>query len=134
MSITRVKTLLERLNDHSAETLDAAAGFASGRTHYEVSIEHMLIKFLEDGSGDLTRIFRAFNIDADSLWQGMLQHLAKNRSGNSGKPSFSPFMLQWFEQAWINASLYYGHDPLFPEVRQTTHLNEYDHARNTSLH
>lgn len=110
MSITRIKTLLERLNDHSAETLDAAAGFASGRTHYEVSIEHMLIKFLEDGSGDLTRIFRAFNIDADSLWQGMLQHLAKNRSGNSGKPSFSPFMLQWFEQAWINASLYYGHD------------------------
>jgi len=110
MSITRIKTLLERLNDHCAETLDAAAGFASGRTHYEVSVEHMLIKFLEDGSGDLTRIFRAFNIDADALWQGMLQHLAKNRSGNSGKPSFSPFMLQWFEQAWINASLYYGHD------------------------
>lgn len=110
MSITRIKTLLERLNDHCAETLDAAAGFASGRTHYEVSIEHMLIKLLEDGSGDLTRIFRAFNIDADTLWQGMLQHLAKNRSGNSGKPSFSPFMLQWFEQAWINASLYYGHD------------------------
>ena len=110
MSIQRVKTLLERLNDHCAETLDAAAGFASGRTHYEVSIEHLLIKLLEDGSGDLTRIFRAFNIDADALWQGMLQHLAKNRSGNAGKPSFSPFMLQWFEQAWINASLYYGHD------------------------
>ena len=110
MSISRIKTLLDRLNDHCAETLDAAAGFASGRTHYEVSIEHMLIKFLEDGSGDLTRIFRAFNIDADTLWQGMLQHLSKNRSGNAGKPSFSPFMLQWFEQAWINASLHYGHD------------------------
>lgn len=110
MSANRIKTLLERLNDHCAETLDAAAGFASGRTHYEVSIEHMLIKFLEDGSGDLTRIFRVFNIDADTLWQGMLQHLAKNRSGNAGKPSFSPFMLQWFEQAWINASLYYNHD------------------------
>ena len=110
MSVKRVKTLLERLNDHCAETLDAAAGFASGRTHYEVSIEHMLIKLLEDGSGDLARIFRAFNIDADALWQGMLQHLAKNRSGNAGKPSFSPFMLQWFEQAWLNASLYYGHD------------------------
>ena len=110
MSVKRIKTLLERLNDHCADTLDAAAGFASGRTHYEVSIEHLLIKLLEDGSGDLTRIFRAFNIDADTLWQGMLQHLAKNRSGNAGKPSFSPFMLQWFEQAWINASLYYGHD------------------------
>lgn len=110
MSIKRIKTLLERLNDHCADTLDAAAGFASGRTHYEVSIEHLLIKLLEDGSGDLARIFRAFNIDADALWQGMLQHLAKNRSGNAGKPSFSPFMLQWFEQAWINASLYYGHD------------------------
>jgi type VI secretion system protein VasG len=110
MSVKRIKTLLEKLNDHCADTLDAAAGFASGRTHYEVSIEHLLIKLLEDGSGDLARIFRAFNIDADTLWQGMLQHLAKNRSGNAGKPSFSPFMVQWFEQAWINASLYYGHD------------------------
>ena len=110
MSIKRVKTLLDRLNDHCAETLDAAAGFASGRTHYEVAIEHMLIKLLEDGSGDLARIFRALNIDADALWQGMLQHLSKNRSGNAGNPSFSPFMLQWFEQAWLNASLYYGHD------------------------
>ncbi|MDO8989129.1 MAG: type VI secretion system ATPase TssH [Sideroxyarcus sp.] len=110
MSIKRIKSLLDRLNDHCANTLDAAAGFASGRTHYEVSIEHMLIKFLEDGSGDLARIFRAFDIDSDALWQGMLQHLAKNRSGNAGKPSFSPFMVQWFEQAWINASLYYGHD------------------------
>ncbi len=110
MSVKKIKALLDRLNDHCAETLDAAAGFASGRTHYEVSIEHMLIKFLEDGSGDLARIFRAFNIDADALWQGMLQHLAKNRSGNSGKPSFSPFMLQWFEQAWINTSLHYGYD------------------------
>ena len=112
MSVKRVKTLLERLNDHCADMLDAAAGFASGRTHYEVSIEHLLIKLLEDGSGDLARIFRAFNIDSDTLWQGMLQHLAKNRSGNAGKPSFSPFMLQWFEQAWINASLYYGHDQI----------------------
>jgi type VI secretion system protein VasG len=110
MSIKRIKSLLDRLNDHCANTLDAAAGFANGRTHYEVSIEHLLIKLLEDGSGDLARIFRAFNIDADALWQGMLQHLLKNRSGNAGKPSFSPFMLQWFEQAWINASLYYGHD------------------------
>lgn len=110
MSINRVKSLLERLNDHCAETLDAAAGFASSRTHYEVSIEHLLIKLLEDGGGDLARIFRAFNVDSDALWQGMLQHLSRNRSGNAGKPSFSPFMLQWFEQAWINASLYYGHD------------------------
>ena len=110
MSIKRIKTLLERLNDHCADTLDAAAGFASSRAHYEVSIEHFLIKLLEDGGGDLARIFRAFNIDSDALWQGMLQHLSRNRSGNAGKPSFSPFMLQWFEQAWINASLYYGHD------------------------
>lgn len=110
MSVKKVKTLLDRLNDHCAETLEAAAGFAGGRTHYEVSIEHVLIKLLEDGSGDVARIFRAFNIDADALWQGMLHQLAKNRSGNAGKPSFSPFMLQWFEQAWTNASLYYGHD------------------------
>lgn len=112
MSVKRVKKLLERLNDHCADMLDDAAGFAMARTHYEVTIEHVVIKCLEDGSGDMARLFRAFNVDTDAIWQGMLQQLSSCRAGNTSKPSFSPFVLDWFEQAWVNASLHFNHEQI----------------------
>ncbi|MFV1992447.1 MAG: type VI secretion system ATPase TssH [Acidiferrobacterales bacterium] len=112
MSVKRVKKLLERLNDHCADMLDDAAGFAMARTHYEVTIEHVVIKCLEDGSGDMARLFRAFNVDSDTIWQGMLQQLSSCRAGNTGKPSFSPLVLDWFEQAWVNASLHFNHEQI----------------------
>ena len=41
-----LRKLLEKLNDHTTRNLEAAAGFAIGRGHYEVSIEHLFLKLL----------------------------------------------------------------------------------------
>ena len=58
-----VKKLLEKLNDHTTRALETAAGFCIARTHYEVSIEHLFVKLLEDGSGDIPRILTHFDIE-----------------------------------------------------------------------
>ena len=50
------RKLLERLDDHLARGLEAAAGFCVARGHYEVTQEHLLLKLIEDGSGDIPRI------------------------------------------------------------------------------
>ncbi len=102
-----VRVLLERLNDRTATAIEDAAAFASTRTHYEITIEHLMIKLLEDGGGDLELIFDFFGIDVDKLWQEMLENLSRQRANNSGKPSFSPLLFQWFERAWTAATLYY---------------------------
>ena len=47
-----VRVLLERLNDRTANAIEDAAAFASTRTHYEITIEHLMIKMLEEGGGD----------------------------------------------------------------------------------
>ena len=112
MSVKQVKSLLGKLGDYCVNTLDAAAGFASARAHYEITIEHLCIKLLEDGTGDMAHILRAYQVDMDRLWQGLLQALNTNKAGNTGKPGFSPLMLQWLEQAWLNASLCYGHSAI----------------------
>jgi len=102
-----VRVLLERLNDRTSTAIEDAAAFASTRTHYEITIEHLMIKLLEEGGGDLELIFNFFGIDVDKLWQDMLESLSRLRANNSGKPSFSPLLFQWFERAWTSATLYY---------------------------
>jgi type VI secretion system protein VasG len=101
----QIKALLEKLNEHCLQALESAAAFAGVRGHYEVCIEHMVIKLLEKGDGDFDLILRHYNINLDKMWQGMLDDLARLRSGNQNKPSFSPQLLEWFERAWTLSSL-----------------------------
>jgi len=112
MSTTRIKALLEKLNPHCIQTLESAAAFAGTRGHYEVCIEHVIVKFLEKGEGDFDLILRHFEVNLDALWQAMLDNLSQMRSGNQNKPAFSPQILQWFERAWTISSLRDTHSQL----------------------
>ncbi len=108
-----LKKLLEKLNDHTTRGLESAAGFCIGRGHYEVCIEHLFLKLLEDGSGDFPRIFARFNMDPGPFWDAMLKRLEAFRAGNSGRPTMSPVLLQLVESAWITGSIHHG----YPEIR-----------------
>ena len=44
-----VKRLLLKLNDPMTRALEGAAGLAVGRGHYEVTVEHLLMKLLRTG-------------------------------------------------------------------------------------
>ena len=112
MKNKHVKSLLEKLNDYCARALENAAAFASTRTHYEVSVDHFVIKLMEEGGSDLARVLDHYQIDQDRLWQGILEQLARYPSNNQGKPGFSPVLFQWLERAYIAASLHYGMDQI----------------------
>jgi type VI secretion system protein VasG len=113
------KRLLKKLNDHTTRALEAAAGFCIGRGHYEVSLEHLFLKLLEDGSGDIPRILHHFGVESGKLWDALVKRLESFKTGNTGRPSFSVQLLQLIESAWITGSIH--HD--FMEVR-SGHLLE----------
>ena len=46
---TNLKALIDKLNDTTRRALEAAAGLCVARTHYDIEIEHYLLKVL-DGS------------------------------------------------------------------------------------
>lgn len=109
MDKRHVRALIERLNPHCAKALEDAAAFAATRSHYEVGIEHVVIKLLEGEPGaDIDQIFGHFKIDTDQFWRGMLENLSRHRSGNQGRPSISGLVFQWLERAWLASTLYYG--------------------------
>ena len=47
-----VRSLIGKLNDPTRSALEAAAGFCLSRTHYDVEIEHYLMKLLDAGDTD----------------------------------------------------------------------------------
>ena len=98
-----IKSLLERLNSYCTRCLEAAAGFCVSRTHYEVTVEHFLAKVLEDPQSDLPLIFRQFDLDPGRVNKAVDQTLEEFRTGNAGKPVFSPLLLELFQE-WFPKS------------------------------
>ena len=100
-----IKALLARLNPYCTRCLEAAAGLCVSRTHYEVTVEHLMAKFLEEPQSDLPLILRQFELDPGRVQKAVEQALEELRTGNAGKPVFSPLLLEWMQEAWLVASV-----------------------------
>jgi type VI secretion system protein VasG len=85
--------------------LQAGAGLCVSRTHYEVSVEHFILKLLEDSRSDLAMIFQRFEIETGAVQKKIEAVLEEFKTGNSGKPVFSPRLLDLFQDGWMMSSI-----------------------------
>lgn len=103
--------LLRRLNPYCAQALSGAASLCQSRAHAQISIEHWLLKLLEQGEGDLTLIARRHEWDMDALWRGLLDHLDTLPRSVQSKPQLCGKLQALIKNAWLRASLQ-GHESL----------------------
>ncbi|WP_027722038.1 type VI secretion system ATPase TssH [Maridesulfovibrio zosterae] len=103
-----MKNLLSKLGTYSTNALHNAAGLCVSRTHYEVSVEHFFLKCLEDVNSDLPLILRQYGVEPARLTASLSDVLEDFKSGNSGKPVFSPMLIELFEDAWLISSVELG--------------------------
>ncbi len=103
-----VKALIGRLNDVCRSGLDGAAGLCFSRTHYDIEIEHWLLKLIEAPDTDLTKILRHFELDAGRVAKDLTKSLDRLKTGNSRLPAFSPRIPKLLEGAWVSASIDFG--------------------------
>jgi type VI secretion system protein VasG len=108
---------LRRLNDHCAQALADAASLCETRAHRDIEIEHWLIKLLELGDGDLVTIVRRYELDVDSIWNGLLSAIDRLPHDLRGKPALSHRLGTLLEAAWMRASLEEG-----PPAIRSAHL------------
>lgn len=100
-----MKSLLRRLNNYCTGCLESAAGLCVSRTHYEVTVEHFLVKILENPQADLGLILDHFEVDRGRLLKSLQQTLEEFQTGNAAKPVFSPLLLEWIQDAWLVSSV-----------------------------
>ena len=105
MTVNHPAALLRRLNPFCAHALEAAASLCQTRAHAEITIEHLLLKLLEQGEGDLTVISRRYEWDLDVAWQSLLAHLATLPRSVHTRPRLSEPLITLLTQAWLIASL-----------------------------
>ncbi|CCO24158.1 type VI secretion system ATPase TssH [Maridesulfovibrio hydrothermalis] len=103
-----IKNLLSKLNTYSTNALHNAAGLCVSLTHYEVSVEHYFLKCLEDVNSDLPIIMHQYGVETSRLTASLSDVLEDFKSGNSGKPVFSPMLIELFEDAWLISSVELG--------------------------
>lgn len=103
-----LKSLVGRLNDVSRGALEGAAGLCLSRTNYDVEIEHILAKLLEQDDTDLHKICSHFEVNADRLTKDVSVALDRLKSGNSRTPGLSDRIPAWFQDAWLLASVDFG--------------------------
>jgi type VI secretion system protein VasG len=108
MTVKDIPRLLEKLNDYCQNALATAVGVCVSRGHYEVRWEHLLLEFIDRNDGDVPLILRQFGVDPSHLKKAVTRELENLRTGNTGKPLFSPPLLDTFEFAWTLASLDFG--------------------------
>ena len=103
-----LKALIGKLNASSRKALEDAAGLCVSRTHFNVELEHFLVKLTEQTDGDLFRIARHSGMDLARLRSDLDKSLDGFRTGNARTPAFSPALADMFTAAWTLGTLEYG--------------------------
>ncbi|HEX6879213.1 MAG TPA: AAA family ATPase, partial [Terriglobales bacterium] len=103
-----LKALIRKLNDSTRSALEAAAGLCLSRTHYDIEVEHYLMKLVDAADCDAALIFKNFGIDQSRLSAELTRSLDRLKSGNARTPALSPSLLRMFSEAWVLGSLNYG--------------------------
>ncbi len=107
-----LKSLVVKLNEQCRNALEGAAGLCLARTHYNVEIEHWLLKLLEIPDSDIAVVLEKFDINIGNLVRHLNRELDAIKAGNSRAPALSPTIVDLAKNAWILASVEYGHSKI----------------------
>jgi len=108
MVTNNIKSLLLKLDTLMTNVLQSSVGYCVARSHYEISIEHILFKLSDENDSDFFMILKHFDISKEKLQRALVSDLDELSSGNSGKPVFSPILLELFQDSWLKSSLDIG--------------------------
>src|SRR5690348_7695768 len=97
MLVVEPRALLKKLNPTCTKAFENAASACVSSRHYEVTVEHALMALLDDPETDVNAILAHFKIDATHARGQLQRYLGDLRSGNAGKPVFSPLLWEWVQ-------------------------------------
>src|SRR5579875_1348486 len=102
-----LKSLIGKLDDATRSAMEAAAGLCVSRTHYDIEIEHYLMKAIDSSDNDIAFILRQYGVDRSRLTAELQRSLDRLKTGNPRSPAFSPYLVKMLTEAWTIATLEY---------------------------
>jgi type VI secretion system protein VasG len=102
-----LKSLITKLDDATRSALEASAGLAVSRTHYDIEVEHFLTKVMDVANNDVSIILKQYGVDKSRLTQELQRSLDRLKTGNARSPAFSPQLVKMLSEAWTIATIDY---------------------------
>src|SRR5277367_232556 len=99
------ENLVGRLNSPMLSAFEGASELCLSKRHYEVDIEHLLLRLLEAQDSDLIRILRFCEIDAGRFQADLTAALDRLKTGNPGNPILGDVLIETLLDAWTIGSL-----------------------------
>ena len=103
-----LRALIAKLDAELRNALEAAAGLCLSRTHYDIEIEHLLLKALDATDTDLFFALRHFGVDRSRLATEVQRALDRLKTGNARTPALAPSLVKTLTQAWTLGSVEFG--------------------------
>jgi type VI secretion system protein VasG len=103
-----LRALISKLNPATRGAIDSAAGLCLSRTHYDVEVEHFLVKLLDNTDSDFAFIVKHYALDRSRLASDLAKSLDHLKTGNARTPAISPHVLRMLTEAWTLGSIDYG--------------------------
>jgi type VI secretion system protein VasG len=100
-----LRSLVSKLNDPCRQALEGAAGLTLSRTHYNVEVEHFLLKLLDIQGSDMQACLSHYGVDVGALAADLNRVLDRQKTGNSRPPALAPQIVALVREAWLIASL-----------------------------
>jgi type VI secretion system protein VasG len=100
-----LRNLIGKLNPICRRGLETAAALCVAQTHYNVEVEHLLLKLLDLPATDLAPVLRYHQVDTDELTRQLDRALEGFDRGNSRTPAMSPQILHLLREGWQLSSL-----------------------------
>jgi len=102
------KFFFGKVNQTTRDVLESAVGLCSSRTHYEVEIEHYLMKLLDESDSDFQHIVKYFGVDKSRLSAELSRSLDRMKTGNGRGPVLSQMIVRMLTESWLLGSVDYG--------------------------
>ena len=102
-----LKSLIGKVNDATRSALEGAAGLCVSRTHYDIEVEHYLLKAIDSSDNDVAFILRQYGVDKSRLTSELQRSLDRLKSGNARSPAFSPQLVKMLTESWTIATIEY---------------------------
>jgi type VI secretion system protein VasG len=102
-----LKSLINKLDDATRSAFEAAAGLCVSRTHYDIEVEHYLMKAIDSSDNDIAFILKQYGVDKSRLTTELQRSLDRLKTGNARSPAFSPQLVKMITEAWTIATIEY---------------------------
>ncbi|MFT5691696.1 MAG: type VI secretion system protein VasG [Oceanicoccus sp.] len=104
-----LKSLVDKMSPVMRDALEGAAGLCLAQTQYNVEIEHWLLKLLDKNDTDMFSLLEKHEINPGTLAKQLATTISKFKSGSSRPAALSPAIVDAAKNAWMLASVDYGH-------------------------